>query len=106
MRLYEKQSGALKAVDGLVFKIEASAGEGSNAIVGKTINAKTQTIDVQTNPFDDFFFGDPFGFFGNPNQGQGGTRKQKVQTPKKEATGLWYRKSEITFPRYDATGSI
>lgn len=50
-------------------------------------NAKTQTIDVQTNPFDDFFFGDPFGFFGNPNQGQGGTRKQKVQTPKKEATG-------------------
>lgn len=26
-------------------------------------NAKTQTIDVQTNPFDDFFFGDPFGFF-------------------------------------------
>lgn len=49
-------------------------------------NSKTQTIDVQTNPFDDFF-SDPFGFFGNPNQGQGGTRKQKIQTPKKEATG-------------------
>ena len=47
VRLYEKQSGALKAVDGLVFKIEASAGEGSNAIVGKTINAKTQTITVR-----------------------------------------------------------
>ena len=47
VRLYEKQSGALKAVDGLVFKIEASAGEGNNAIVGKTINAKTQTITVR-----------------------------------------------------------
>ena len=22
-----------------------------------------------------------------------------------QRTGLWYRKSEITFPRYDATGS-
>jgi serine protease Do len=49
-------------------------------------NSKVQTIDVQTSPFDDFF-SDPFGFFGNPNQGQGGTRKQKVQTPKREATG-------------------
>lgn len=49
-------------------------------------NSKTQTIDVQSDPFDDFF-SNPFGFFGNPNQGQGGTRKQKIQTPKKEATG-------------------
>lgn len=48
-------------------------------------NSKTQTIDVQDDPFGDFF--DPFGFFGSPNQGQGGTRKQRVQTPKKEATG-------------------
>lgn len=48
-------------------------------------NSKTQTVDVQSDPFD--FFSDPFGFFGNPNQGQGGTRKQKIQTPKKEATG-------------------
>lgn len=48
-------------------------------------NSKTQTIDVQDDPFD--FFGDPFGFFGNPNGGNGGTRKQKVQTPKREATG-------------------
>ena len=49
-------------------------------------NSKTQTIDVQDDPFGDFF--DPFGFFGNPNDnGQGGTRKERVQTPKKEATG-------------------
>ena len=47
-------------------------------------NSKTRTVDVQENPFGDFF--DPFGFFGNPGQG-GGTRKQQVQTPKKEATG-------------------
>lgn len=46
-------------------------------------NSKTQTVDVQSNPFEDFF-GDPFGFFDNP---QGGTRKQKIQTPKREATG-------------------
>lgn len=47
-------------------------------------NSKVKTIDVQDDPFGDFF--DPFGFFGNPG-GQNGTRKQKVQTPKKEATG-------------------
>ena len=47
-------------------------------------NSKIKTIDVQDDPFGDFF--DPFGFFGNPG-GQGGTRKQKVQTPKQEATG-------------------
>lgn len=45
-------------------------------------NSKTQTVDVQSSPFDDFF-GDFFGF----GQGQGGTRKQQIQTPKKEATG-------------------
>ena len=48
-------------------------------------NSKTQTVDVQDDPFGDFF--DPFGFFGDPNQGNGGSRKQKIQTPKKEATG-------------------
>lgn len=47
-------------------------------------NSKTQTVDVQDNPFGDFF--DPFGFFGNP-YGNGGSRKEKIQTPKKEATG-------------------
>ena len=47
-------------------------------------NSKTQTVDVQDDPFGGFF--DPFGFFGNPNQGNG-SRRQQVQTPKKEATG-------------------
>ncbi|MBO4314362.1 MAG: Do family serine endopeptidase [Prevotella sp.] len=46
-------------------------------------NSKIKTVEVQ-DPFSDFF-SDPFGFFGNP--GQGGTRKQQVQTPKKTATG-------------------
>ena len=45
-------------------------------------NSKTQVVDVQ-DPFSDFF--DPFGFFGE--RGNGGTRKQKVQTPKKEGSG-------------------
>lgn len=48
-------------------------------------NSKTQTVDVQSDPFSDFF-GDPFGFFGNP-QGRGGTQKRQIQTPKQEATG-------------------
>lgn len=46
-------------------------------------NSKTKTVEVDANPFGDFF--DPFGFFGNPNNGQ--KRQQKVQTPKREATG-------------------
>ncbi|MCI5711329.1 MAG: Do family serine endopeptidase [Prevotella sp.] len=48
-------------------------------------DSKVQTIEVQDDPFGDFF--DPFGFFGTPQQGQGGKRKQRVQTPKQEGTG-------------------
>lgn len=49
-------------------------------------NAGTKEVDVQSDPFGDFF--DPFGFFGNPGQkNNGGTQKRKVQTPKQEATG-------------------
>lgn len=47
-------------------------------------NSKTQTVDVEGDPFDFF---DPFGFFGNPNQNNGGNQKRRMQTPKKEATG-------------------
>ncbi len=47
-------------------------------------NSKVQTVDVQGDPFGDFF--DPFGFFGNPG-GQGGKQKRKVQTPKREGAG-------------------
>ena len=47
-------------------------------------NSKVQTVDVQEDPFSDFF--GPFGFFGNPEQGNG-RQKRRVQTPKKEATG-------------------
>jgi len=51
-------------------------------------NSKTRTVEVQSNPFDDFF-SDPFGWFGERNQGnQGnGTQKRQIQTPKREATG-------------------
>lgn len=49
-------------------------------------NSKTKTVEVQSSPFDDFF-SDPFGFFGNPNQGNGGTQKRKVRTPKQEGLG-------------------
>ncbi|QUB48038.1 Do family serine endopeptidase [Prevotella sp. oral taxon 475] len=49
-------------------------------------NSKVKTVDVQSDPFGDFF-ADPFGFFGNPGQGNGGTQKRQVQTPKREATG-------------------
>ncbi len=47
-------------------------------------NSKVKTVDVQSDPFSDFF-SDPFGgFFG---RGNGGTQKRQVQTPKKTATG-------------------
>ena len=50
-------------------------------------NSKIQTVEVQRDPFEDFF-SDPFGgFFGRGQRGQGGTRKQQVQTPKRTATG-------------------
>ncbi len=46
-------------------------------------NSKVQTVDVQDDPFGDFF--DPFGgFFG---RGNGGSQKRQIQTPKREATG-------------------
>lgn len=47
-------------------------------------NSKIQTVEVQSDPFEDFF--GPFGFFGNPGD-NGGTRQRKVQTPKKEGSG-------------------
>ncbi len=48
-------------------------------------NSKVQTVDAgESNPFDFF---DPFGFFGNPNQNNGGSQKRQMQTPKREATG-------------------
>ena len=47
-------------------------------------NSKVKTVDVQSDPFSDFF-SDPFGgFFG---RGNGGTQKRQIQTPKKEAAG-------------------
>ena len=51
-----------------------------------TRNSKIETVDVQSNPFDDFF-SNPFGFFGNPNQGNGGSQKRQYRTPKKQGTG-------------------
>ena len=45
-------------------------------------NSKVQTVEVPSSPFDDFF-GDFFGF----GQGNGGKRKQQIQTPKMQATG-------------------
>lgn len=51
-----------------------------------TKNSKVQTVEVQSDPFSDFF-SDPFGFFGNPNQGQGGKQKRSVRTPKQQGSG-------------------
>ena len=47
-------------------------------------NSKVQTVEMEDDPFSDFF--GPFGFFGYPDQGNG-KQKRKVQTPKREATG-------------------
>ena len=50
-----------------------------------TNNSKVQTVEVESDPFSDFF-GDPFGFFGNP-QGNGGKQKRSVRTPKQQGSG-------------------
>ena len=51
-----------------------------------TKNSKEQTVEVQSDPFSDFF-SDPFGFFGNPNKGNGGRQKRSVRTPKQQGSG-------------------
>lgn len=50
-----------------------------------TKNSKVQTVELESDPFSDFF-GDPFGFFGNP-QGNGGKQKRSVRTPKQQGSG-------------------
>ena len=47
-------------------------------------NSKVQEVEMQ-DPFGDFF--DPFGMFGQRQQGQSQGQKRKVQTPKKEGAG-------------------
>lgn len=50
-----------------------------------TKNSKVQTVEVEDDPFSDFF-SDPFGFFGNP-QGNGGKQRRSVRTPKQQGSG-------------------
>lgn len=50
-----------------------------------TKNSKVQTVEVENDPFSDFF-SDPFGFFGNP-QGNGGKQHRSVRTPKQQGSG-------------------
>ncbi len=50
-----------------------------------TKNSKVQTVEVESDPFSDFF-GDPFGFFGNP-QCNGVKQKRSVRTPKQQGSG-------------------
>lgn len=49
-------------------------------------NSRIQTVEIQSDPFSDFF-NDPFGGFFGRGQGNGGTQQRRIQTPKKEATG-------------------
>ena len=50
-------------------------------------NSRVQTVEVQTDPFEEFF-NDPFGgFFGRGQRGQGGNRRQQVQTPRRTGAG-------------------
>ena len=53
--------------------------------IKSVINSKTQTVEY-SDPFEDFF-SDPFGGFFGRGQGNNGTRKRQVQTPKRAAAG-------------------
>lgn len=48
----------------------------------KTTNSKVQNVEVESDPFSDFF--DPFGFFNTP---QNGTKRQQIRTPKQQGSG-------------------
>ena len=48
-----------------------------------TRNSKVQTVEVQSDPFGDFF-SDPFGFFGNPG---GGKQQRQYRTPRQQGSG-------------------
>lgn len=48
VQLRETESGAVKSVDGIAFRVEAASGEeGSKSIVGKTVNARKQTLTAR-----------------------------------------------------------
>ena len=49
-------------------------------------NSKVQTVDVQSDPLS-YFFSYPFGYFGNPGRGKGGTDKRKIQTQPRASSG-------------------
>jgi len=49
-------------------------------------NSKVQTVDVQSDPFSDFF-SDPFGFFGKSGRGNVCTQKRKIQTQPRASSG-------------------
>ncbi len=49
-------------------------------------NSRIQTVEVQSDPFEDFF-NDPFGGFFGRGQGNNGTQQRRIQTPRREATG-------------------
>jgi len=53
--------------------------------IKNTQNSKVQTVEY-SDPFEDFF-SDPFGGFFGRGQGNGGTRRRQVQTPKRTAAG-------------------
>ncbi len=53
--------------------------------IKNTQNAKVKTVEY-SDPFEDFF-SDPFGGFFGRGQGNNGTRKRQVQTPKRQAAG-------------------
>ena len=73
---------------GTAIEVQAAtlAVEQAGQPVDLTYASKTQTVEVNSDPFSDFF-SDPFGFFGNPNQGNGGKQRRQVRTPKQEGLG-------------------
>lgn len=49
-------------------------------------NSKIKTVEVQSDPFSDFF-SDPFGGFFGRGGGNGGPQQRQIQTPKRTAAG-------------------
>lgn len=85
-KVYAEKAASSVATPGQPVDLTYAAEKALPSVVTVKVvqNSKIQTVEIQ-DPFSDFF-GNPFDFFGTPNQG-GEKQKRKVQTPKRQGSG-------------------
>ena len=84
MKKYSKY--LVVAMSALAFAFSTGTLIKVNATQAPSAAVPAQPVDL-TYAAEKSFFSDPFGFFGNPNQGQDGRQKRSVRTPKQQGSG-------------------